>query len=545
MRVKISNRINIFQSLRVCAWILLLCISVSGVAAPDKTASGKKKGATTAVKTTKSTNKSKGKRGTKQGTSKNKKGKGSAGSAKESVSDVRKREAAAQQEIARTREQIRENEAAVKKSLLDLGRLQNDIDAGEKRLTAARAEVKSLETQIGKLESDIASNEAELTRLRDEYLKAVKKIRIKKKTSSNLAFIFSSKNFSEAMRRMRYLKQFSDWRSGKSKEIEGIVTGLKQKREVLAVARDRQAAAEKRETAAYNDLQKQYKAQDAVVVKLKANGAALQAHLAKKQSEVNELKNRVAALIAEEQRRAAAEQRAREEAERKAKLEAERQRLEAEARQREEEAKKKAEMQASATEKNKEKKPKEEKPKKQKEPKKDKKPKEEKKSGTTAETKSYAEVRKRKPRDEAAAATASVGNFASMKGSLPNPVSGTFRITSRFGRHALPDLPDVMYDNPGIDAETTAGASAQAVYGGQVSGVYMIPGFSTVVIVNHGNYYTVYGNILKAAVKVGDNVKTGQSLGKLAADEDDTSRSSIHFEVWHNREKLNPSEWLR
>ena len=102
-----------------------------------------------------------------------------------------------------------------------------------------------------------------------------------------------------------------------------------------------------------------------------------------------------------------------------------------------------------------------------------------------------------------------------------------------------------MYDNPGIDAETSAGASAQAVYGGKVSGVYVIPGFSTVVIVNHGSYYTVYGNIASPSVKVGDVVKQGQALGKLAAAEDDSSHSSIHFEVWKNRDKLNPLEWIR
>ncbi len=69
------------------------------------------------------------------------------------------------------------------------------------------------------------------------------------------------------------------------------------------------------------------------------------------------------------------------------------------------------------------------------------------------------------------------------------------RLQAVSGRHSLPELPDVMYDNPGIDAEVTAGSVAQAVYAGKVSGVYMIPGFSTVVIVSHGNYYTVYGNL--------------------------------------------------
>lgn len=132
-----------------------------------------------------------------------------------------------------------------------------------------------------------------------------------------------------------------------------------------------------------------------------------------------------------------------------------------------------------------------------------------------------------------------------MRGALPRPVSGGFRITSPFGRHSLPDLPDVTYDNPGIDVEVDAGAAAKAVYQGKVSGVYMIPGFATVVIVNHGDYYTVYGNIASSTVKVGDSVKQGQTLGNVAADSDNPGHSTLHFEVWKGREKLNPSSWIR
>ena len=132
-----------------------------------------------------------------------------------------------------------------------------------------------------------------------------------------------------------------------------------------------------------------------------------------------------------------------------------------------------------------------------------------------------------------------------MRGSLPRPVGGAFNITSRFGPHSLPDLPDVVYDNPGIDAEVARGATAQAVYAGKVSGVYMIPGFSTVVIVNHGGYYTVYGNLSSASVKVGDVVKQGSGVGRVADSEDSPGHGQIHFEVWKNREKQDPMAWIR
>jgi septal ring factor EnvC (AmiA/AmiB activator) len=118
-------------------------------------------------------------------------------------------------------------------------------------------------------------------------------------------------------------------------------------------------------------------------------------------------------------------------------------------------------------------------------------------------------------------------------------------VVNAFGKHPLPDLPDVMYDNPGIDAVVGKGEQAKAVYAGTVSGVYSINGFGTVVLINHGEYFTVYGHIASASVSKGQEVKQGQSLGTLFSDPDDGGRTTIHFEVWKGRTKLNPQEWIR
>lgn len=467
---------------------------------------------------------------------------------KETSAEMKRRQADTQKEIARTKEEIRRNEAEVKKGLGELGRLRTDIEAGRKLVDEAAAQVKDLDSRIGGLEKEIASEEETLARLRADYLRTVRKMRARRNSSSALAFIFSSENFSQAMRRIRYLRQFAGWREKRSAEITAKVEALKMNRELLADARRDKDAALGRRMAAQKALNTRYERQDALVGELRANGKALQSHLARKQAEANDLRNRISALIAEEQRKA------REEEERKARLEAER-------REREE-AERKA-LLAAEERKEKEREERERlesgKAASGKDSQKDKKEKENKGKEENRKNRDYAEARKRKPRSEAEAAAPkadtkssakgnaarAAGNFAAMRGSLPRPVAGEFRVTSRFGRHSLPELPDVMYDNPGIDAETAQGASAQAVYGGKVSGVYMIPGYSTVVIVNHGGYYTVYGNISSPAVKVGDTVKQGEALGRLAPSEENPSSASIHFEVWKNREKQNPLDWIR
>ena len=507
----------------------------------------------------------------------------------ETSADVKKRQEATQKEIRQTEQQIKENERSVRQGLSELGKLEGEISASKKKISETTGKINAISGKIGSLEGGISKNESELQKLRDEYLRAVKKMRVARKNRSGLAFVFASENFNQALRRMRYLKQFSAWKDRQSGAINAKTSQLKTQRDQLAAAKVEQDKALKLQKSEQSVLQQQYGRQDAIVAELRANGKALQTHLSKKQAEANELRNRISALIAEEERRAA-EERARQEAARRA--EEERIAREERARKEAEEAAKaealaKAEAQAKAeadaeaarllAQKEKEakagdKKAKAEaeklrkeqeanarKAKKEEEKRKKEEEKRRKDAGKASETKetakNYADARKRAPRSSSASAgsaassvasaTVQKGNFAAMKGSLPKPVSGSFRVTSKFGRQSLPDLPDVVYDNPGIDAEVGSGASALAVYGGKVSGVYMIPGYNTVVIVNHGSYYTVYGNIAAPSVKVGDTVNAGQALGSLAPDEDDRSRSSIHFEVWRNREKLNPLEWLR
>lgn len=490
--------------------------------------------------------------------------------APESKAELQRRQQAAQAEIAETRRKIQENERQVSRNLAELGKLQGDIEIAKKQVAATRNQVTTLQNRIGTLEDKIAQGDKEVARMRGEYLKAVKAVRKRKGSNSTLAYIFSSKSFGEARRRMRYLREFSEWRKKQTDEIQNELNVLNRERAALAQSRDMYGKALAKNVTAQKQLETQYGKQDAIVVQLKANGSALKTHLAQKQHEANALKGRVAALIAAEQR--AAEQR---EAER---LAAERKAAEqraAEQRAAEEKAARDRELAMTpkpgkaeeakdpAKEKPKETKAKEQRkrrPKQSKQTQSKQQPKQEKtepQKNAGNSGREYADARNRRPRSDASVSSGSSSasasgskpaagsNFASMRGSLPRPVGGAFNITSRFGPHSLPDLPDVVYDNPGIDAEVARGATAQAVYAGKVSGVYMIPGFSTVVIVNHGGYYTVYGNLASASVKVGDVVKQGSAVGRVADSEDSPGHGQIHFEVWKNRDKQDPLAWIR
>ena len=428
---------------------------------------------------------------------------------KETPEDMRRRQQQAQKEIKLTEEQIRENDKKVKIGIAELTRIDTDMGITQRKVDSLSVQVKNLEDKISELEKQTEATNKELEKLREAYKKAVKQMRMRRRGASALAFIFASDDFNQALRRIRYLKQFSEWKQQQSARIEEKVQKLHYETELLSQTKTDKDRMLARESESRNLLAKQKMRQDALVADLRKNGNALRSHLKRKQDEARELSSRINAIIAEEQRR----------------LERERAEAEKAEKKRLAEAQKKADDAASATKETGEKK-------------------------SSESGKDYAEARKRAPRGTAksdaakAAATGSASTFEGLKGRLPRPVNGAFNVTSRFGRHPLPSLPNVEYDNPGIDAECAKGAYAQAVYPGRVSGVYMLPGYGTVVIVNHGSYYTVYGNLAAASVKVGDQISQGQKIGNLASDPDDEGHTTIHFEVWRNREKLNPLDWI-
>lgn len=498
-----------------------------------------------------------------------------ANAAPKSAAEARKLEEATQKEIALTREQLKLNEQEVKAGLADLNKLSAEISDGRAKVGTLQKKVNSLGAEIGSLGTQIAANEAELQRMREEYLKAVRKMRTVRRNQSALAFIFASDNFNQALRRMRYMRQFSEWKEKQTADINTKITQLGTEKNRLAEAKEQQSLVLGQLSASQRELEGKHRKQQRLVADLRQNGTALQSHLSAKQQEANRLKESISTLIAQEQAKAEAERRAREkaEADRRAREKAEADRLarekaEAEAKAAEaarlaqageadrKAAEKKAaeerkaeERRAAAERKEAERREKQEREARKKKEKEERKKNSEKGSRRKADRKKGGEtasaVIERTPAAKDTPRSGSNVDFASLRGSLPRPVDGPWRITNAFGRHSMPELPEVVYDNPGIDAEVQAGSAVKAVCGGKVSGVYKVAGYGNVVIVNHGEHYTVYGNLSTVNVSVGTPVSAGQKLGTAGHDPDDSRRGSVHFEVWKGREKQNPSAWLR
>lgn len=102
----------------------------------------------------------------------------------------------------------------------------------------------------------------------------------------------------------------------------------------------------------------------------------------------------------------------------------------------------------------------------------------------------------------------------------------------------------VRTSNSGIDIQTSPGADARAVFNGEVTRVFVVPGYNNSVIVRHGNYLTVYSNLSQVYVKAGDRVSTRQAIGRIYSDPEDGNSTILHFQLWKEKTKLNPQPWL-
>lgn len=132
-------------------------------------------------------------------------------------------------------------------------------------------------------------------------------------------------------------------------------------------------------------------------------------------------------------------------------------------------------------------------------------------------------------------------SFAGNKGRLAWPVERGF-VSQKFGRHNHPVLKGVVVENRGVDIQTSQGAQARAIFEGKVLTVATVPGMNNIVMVQHGEYFTVYAKLKTVNVKPGQTVKLKDAIGTVYTDSDGTTE--LQFQVWKNSSNMNPEDWI-
>ncbi len=133
-------------------------------------------------------------------------------------------------------------------------------------------------------------------------------------------------------------------------------------------------------------------------------------------------------------------------------------------------------------------------------------------------------------------------SFEENQNKLPWPVASGF-ISSHFGTHPHPIYKKLSVPNYGIDIQTNSNEVVRAVFDGVVKAIAFVPGdMKYFVLIQHGEYFTVYAKLKDVTVKQGQVVKTNDPIGIVKTNNDDVSE--VQFQVWKDNKKLNPENWL-
>ncbi|MAS38855.1 MAG: hypothetical protein CMB84_02520 [Flammeovirgaceae bacterium] len=131
--------------------------------------------------------------------------------------------------------------------------------------------------------------------------------------------------------------------------------------------------------------------------------------------------------------------------------------------------------------------------------------------------------------------------FESLIGKHSWPVSSGF-ISNKFGEHPHPVIKSVKVKNDGVDIQTNKSSKVSSIFEGKISTIAFIPGMNNVVIINHGNYFTLYARLKNLKIEKDQVISKGHIIGDLVTNSDGVTE--LQFQVWKNNIKLNPEKWI-
>lgn len=376
---------------------------------------------------------------------------------------------------------LSETKKTQRSSLNKLNIINKNINERKSLINHINKEISTLDTEINKLNSETRKLERELETYKADYANMVREAYINRSVYSKILFILSAETFDQSFRRLRYMQEYSEYRKEQMRKIENTKLEIARKTEQLAQHKKTQVDIKSQKSAEQKKLISDQRKENSVYSDLKKKEKTLQADLKKQQKIANDLNRKIEALIAEEVRKAEEKRRKEEQARR---------------------AKEPDSKEPAA-------------------------------KPRTAET-GYAMTKEEKLIS---------GNFAANSGRLPWPVDRGF-ISGKFGVQPHPTLKYVTTNNKGIYIQTPSKTNARAVFEGVVTQRFSVPGSNNGVIIQHGQYRTVYANLTNIYVRVGQKVDAKQSIGQIYTDPENDNKTELFFQIWKERTILNPESWI-
>ena len=376
-----------------------------------------------------------------------------------------------EKDIKYTNKLLKKTKKNKEKSLSYLKVLSTQLKNREELLQMLNIEISFIEKQIGETTIKIVENRKtieektkELIKLKEDYAKMIYYTYKNKHSFDSWVFIFSSKSFNQAYKRLKYLKQYTQHRKIQAEIIIRIEEELKKEIEDLEnqkinLEKDKEnkkvlIGSKKIEV---KELEVQKTDKKTLITKLKKSESRFKKELHKQQLAAKELDEKIRKIIEEEIKK--------------------------------ERAKEKKEGFA-----------------------------------LTPEAKRISD------------------NFLENKGTLPWPLDKGI-IVQEFGKQQHEVLKNIEIYNNGIDIATDKGAKVRAVFDGKVSRIFLIKGEGKVILINHGEYFTVYSGLTEVSIQMEEKIYSKQEIGTVMTDKN-KQKTHLHFEIWKNYEKQNPSHWL-
>ncbi|KIA87002.1 peptidase M23 [Flavobacterium sp. AED] len=402
---------------------------------------------------------------------------------------------------AQIQKEIRENEKLLQtvkkkeKTAVNVIVIQsNKIKLKEKLINTTEKQTKLLGNDMYINQVKINKLKKELVILKEDYAEMIVKSYKSRSEESRAMFLLSSENFLQAYKRAQYMKQYTNYRKMQGEEIKtktGDLVVYNGKLNVQKTAKQKLIAENEKERLS---LEKERQEQEKLVKSIKKDKSKILAEIKKKQQESRQIDKQIDRLIRQaiaEANRKAAMERAMEKAKAESKADAKTE-TKAEIKTRAKEIAATSSVSSSKIE-------------------------------LTAETKLIAD------------------NFRANRGKLPWPVEKGF-VSLGYGDQAHPVYKTLVIHNSGVEITTDAGASARAVFGGEVTSVIVLSPINKAVMVQHGDFFTVYQNLSSVFVNKGDKVSTKQSLGKVRTNSE--GKTIIKFLILQNTTYNNPQSWL-
>ena len=423
-------------------------------------------------------------------------------------------------EIAKTKQLIKEYQVDQRNASAELALLNEQIRLREELINSINSEVGNIDGEIKNGEGRVVELERSIQDLKGEYAKMIYNSYKQRSSYSKLAFILSSADFFQAVKRVQLLKQYAENRKFHAQQMKDAQLEIAENISMLEGNKQTKLALSSDEQSERNEIALNKTEQQKKLEVLKSEEGKLREVQRQKENERRQLTTKIEEIVRQEI--AAENERFRKQEVEKARLAEEKRKED----QRRAAANATASNNASANA-----------------------------SGTSAPLKTnspVAVVIPPKPAEKAAPKIESAPDvvlantvFEQNKGSLPWPVSSG-AIGSKFGRHAHESIAGIEVNNKGIDFITSANAEILTVFSGTVTSVFNIQGAGMNVIVTHGTYKTVYSGLQNVYVSVGSKVNTKDKIGNVA---DNGEGYVLHFELGKVSEAgwvpQNPELWLK